>query len=59
MNTISYDDETRADALDEFVAKVSDLHARLAQIASNQRAICPTLQRTAAALRDLAESSRR
>ena len=59
MNSLNYECEKASDALDDFVEQVTGVRGKIAQIAANQRAICSTLQRTAAALRDLAETTRK
>ncbi|MBI4985827.1 MAG: hypothetical protein HZC24_10940 [Rhodocyclales bacterium] len=58
MNAADHDVNSNTDALQDFVGRVTGLHEKVAQIASKQRAMCPVLQRTADALRELAQATR-
>lgn len=47
------------DPLDDYVVRVACLHDKTTRVVANQRAVCDSLQRTAQALRRLAEVSKR
>jgi hypothetical protein len=59
MDMTTQEDSGNIDALDDYLVRVAGVHDRTMQLASQHRAVCDTLRRTAEALRRLAEASRR
>lgn len=51
--------DTADDLLTQYLDNVSSVHAKTLRVAAGQRAFVDTLRRTAAALRRLAEATRR
>lgn len=60
MNTTpTFDQDAADDLLNQYLVNVSRVRDKTLRVAAGQRAVVDTLQRTAQALRRLAEASRR